>query len=114
MRKCVRDQHEGRKLKIPLAARHVWEWFKELDRARAGTGFGVNPLSYTEIYSWSRVRQIALSPWHIDALISMDDMRLMLFAEKKSDEDKGDEKTTVSERPLTTRLFDALFPAKRK
>jgi hypothetical protein len=74
----------------------------------------VNPISYTEIYSWSRVRLIVLSPWHVDAIISMDDMRLTLFAEKRADAEKAEETASVSERPLTGRLFDALFPAKRR
>lgn len=85
-----------------------------MDRTRAGTGFGVNPISYTEIYAWSRVRSIVLSPWHVDALISMDDMRLTVLAEKRSNAEKAEEKAEISERPLSGRLFDALFPAKRR
>ncbi len=41
-------------------------------------------------------------------------MRLTVLAEKRNDADKAEEKAEVSERPLTGRLFDALFPAKRK
>jgi hypothetical protein len=82
-----------------------------MDRARAGTGYGINPLSYSDILAWSRLRRVALMPWHVDAIISMDAMRLQLYFEKTAKEKEPEQK--VSERKLTTRLFDALFPAKR-
>jgi hypothetical protein len=44
----------------------------------------------------------------------MDDMRLTVLAEKRSNAEKAEEKAEISERPLTGRLFDALFPTKRK
>lgn len=82
-----------------------------MDRARAGTGFGINPIAWQEINAWARLRKLDLSQWEIDALISLDSLRVELFyAKNKPDE----EEQQVSERPLTSRLFDALFPTKRK
>ncbi|WP_445263523.1 phage tail assembly chaperone [Rhizobium rhizogenes] len=97
---------------MPAAGAHVWAWFRELDRARTSNGYGLNPLSYSDIDAWSRLRRISLLAWHLDALISMDGQRLHLLYEKTASE--TEEKPTVSERPLTARLFDALFPAKTK
>lgn len=42
----------------------------------------------------------------------MDIRRREMLAKK--DETETEKKVEVSERPLTSRLFDALFPAKRK
>ncbi|MGO7785684.1 hypothetical protein ACC717_37345, partial [Rhizobium ruizarguesonis] len=67
---CVLDQHDKKPIKIPAAGEHVWRLFKELDRARAGTGFGINPIAWQEIDSWARLRKLNLSQWEIDALIS--------------------------------------------
>lgn len=90
----------------------MWRWFKELDRARTGTGFGINPIAWQEIDAWAHRRKVEPSQWEIDALISLDALRMELFYASKTDE--VEEKPQVSERPLTARLFDALFPNKRK
>lgn len=83
-----------------------------MDRARTGTGFGINPLAWQEIDAWARRRKVDPSQWEIDALISLDSIRIELFYAAKGEDDA--EEQPVSERPLTTRLFDALFPSKRK
>ncbi|TBE49209.1 hypothetical protein ELH06_08560 [Rhizobium ruizarguesonis] len=83
-----------------------------MDRARAGTGFGINPIAWQEIDAWARCRKVDPSQWEIDALISLDSLRMELFYAAKG-KDNADE-PQVSERPLTSRLFDALFPKKRK
>ena len=90
----------------------MWAWFRELDRARASNGYGLNPISYSDIDAWARLRRIALLYWHLDALISMDGQRLKLLYDKTASE--TEDKPAVSERPLTARLFDALFPSKSK
>jgi len=90
----------------------VWAWFRELDRARHSNGYGLNPLTYSDIDAWSRLRRISLLAWHLDALILMDGERLKLLYEKT--EAETEDKPKVSERPLTARLFDALFPTKSK
>ncbi|WP_120296541.1 hypothetical protein [Rhizobium sp. WW_1] len=90
----------------------MWAWFRELDRARASNGYGLNPLSYSDIDAWTRLRRISLLAWHLDALISMDGQRLQLLYEKTAAE--TEDKPVVSERPLTPALFDALFPPKGK
>lgn len=100
-------------LKIPAAGEHVWRWFKELDRARTSTGFGVNPITWQEIDAWATRRKVDPSQWEIDALISLDSLRVELFYSAKAPE-KEEQQEEVSSRPLSSRLFDALFPAKRK
>jgi hypothetical protein len=47
----------------------------------------------------------------LDAILAMDLKRREVMAPKAEPEA---EKPHVSERPLTSRLFDALFPSKRK
>ncbi|MHC2298146.1 hypothetical protein ACVJBD_002352 [Rhizobium mongolense] len=49
----------------------------------------------------------------MDAIIAMDLKRREVMAKKDEDRDEA-EKPKVSERPLTSRLFDAIFPTKRK
>lgn len=47
-------------------------WFLELNAARTGTGFGANPLSFTEIFSWSALTRVRLRPWEVAALRRLD------------------------------------------
>ncbi|WP_445177268.1 phage tail assembly chaperone [Rhizobium leguminosarum] len=103
------DQLKGKKPRIPVAGRHVWEWFWKMDRTREGTGYGINPLQPTQIEAWMRLRRIVPQAWHLDAIDKMDATRMRVYFEKKDDK----EPEQVSSRPLTSRLFDALFPAKR-
>lgn len=57
---------------LPWAAAHVWEWFSELNTARHGTGFGVNPISWAELSAWSALTGRTLRPWEVRALRAVD------------------------------------------
>nr|WP_165422292.1 hypothetical protein [Rhizobium ruizarguesonis] len=48
----------------------------------------------------------------MDAIIAMDLKRREVVAQKTADKEEPEQQ--VSERPLTSRLFDAIFPTKRK
>jgi hypothetical protein len=109
--KLIADQHEGKKLRIPVAGEQVWFWFRELDSQRTGNGYGANAIGFTAIKSWADLRNIRLKPWQLDALIAMDLKRRATLVTK---DETPEDKPAVSERPLTARLFEALFPAKRK
>ncbi|WP_320196219.1 phage tail assembly chaperone [Agrobacterium rosae] len=94
-------------MKIPSAGSHVWVWFRELDRARPGTGYGINPISWHELDAWSRLRKVVPSQWEVDAIMALDAVRMEIFYEKQNAQEEP--KPEVSERPLTSSLFDALF-----
>lgn len=81
-----------------------------MDRARPGTGYGINPISWHELDAWSRRRKVEPSQWEVDAIMSLDAVRMELYYEKQKTEEEP--KQEVSQRPLTSRLFDALFPGK--
>ncbi|WP_426235873.1 phage tail assembly chaperone [Pararhizobium sp. DWP1-1-3] len=104
----MRDQHQGKKPRIPIAGQHVWHWFKKMDVTREGTGYGINPLQPTQIEAWTRQRGIKLTPWQLDAIEALDVLRLQLFFEKSSGD--KDTEVVISDRPLSPALFDAIFP----
>ena len=56
-----------------------------------------------------RSRHIAPSAWQLDAIDHLDATRMRVYFE---DSEKKQPKAEVSERPLTSRLFEALFPQK--
>ena len=68
---------------FPDGLEYVWHWFCELDRARTGSGFGANPVSWRELCAWARTRRVQLSRFETDCLMALDGVRLVALA--KSD-----------------------------
>lgn len=69
----------------------------------------MNALGFREIKAWADLREISLLPWELDAILALDLKRRAVAATKKDDKPKDE----VSIRPLTCRLFDALFPSRK-
>lgn len=63
---------EYQSLKPPEAVIHCWHWFIELNRTRASNGFGQNPISYTEIVSWSQLTGVDPEPLEVQAIMALD------------------------------------------
>ncbi|MCM2293031.1 hypothetical protein NAC44_11930 [Allorhizobium sp. BGMRC 0089] len=82
-----------------------------MDRTREGTGYGINPLQPSQIQAWFQMRHISPLAWHLDAIERMDALRMKTYFEKRDEDSKPADQ--VSSRPLTSKLFDALFPSKR-
>lgn len=59
----------------PFPIRHAWLWsvFAELSQARTSNGFGLNPISYTDIDAYRRVTSQRLKPWHVRVIRAIDD-----------------------------------------
>ncbi|WP_448508786.1 phage tail assembly chaperone [Immundisolibacter sp.] len=57
---------------LPEVARHIWGWFLELNSARSGNGFGISPISYSEIVAWSKLTETVIEPWEVKALRVID------------------------------------------
>jgi len=50
--------------KLPESAAYIWHWFWELK--------GSQPLTYTEIKSWSELTATPLTPFEVQALVELD------------------------------------------
>lgn len=87
---------------------HILGWFFELDLTRSAGPHGPEPIGYTEIEAWSRLRDVSLEGWELAALLKMDQRYLQKAQEmmKIGDNYRSE---VVTERPLTMELFDALF-----
>lgn len=56
----------------PDGLAHVWMMFLDLHRARSSNGFGANPISYSEMFAWSSMNGLAVTPYEIGALRQLD------------------------------------------
>lgn len=68
---------------MPPALVYLWNWFMELEAARGGNGYGINPLSFAEIHAWTQLTRVQPVPWEIDAIKRIDAVRIRISNEKK-------------------------------
>jgi hypothetical protein len=68
--------------KMPEMLAYLWVWFCELDAARGGNGFGLNPIGYSEIKAWAELTRVQPEPWEIEALRRFDAVRIRVANEK--------------------------------
>ena len=64
---------------------YLFNWFLELDAGRGGNGFGLNPLSYTEIQAWAALTRVGLAPWEVETIKRVDSVRIRVSNEKTGD-----------------------------
>lgn len=77
----------GRKIEdnspvLPREARYLWTTFVSLHRARTSSGFGPNPITWTEIDAYCRLNGTALDPWEVEAVRALDDTYMSVAAEE--------------------------------
>lgn len=66
---------------LPESTAYIWLWFIDLASARQ-CGMSVNPISYTEILSWSQLKRITPAEWEIEAIKAIDAAFLASIAEE--------------------------------
>lgn len=66
----------------PHELEHLLAAFFELNSGRGSNGFGPSPLTFTEIESWTRLRQFPLTAWEVDVIKKLDAVFLEDHAKK--------------------------------
>ena len=69
-------------LEFPFIFEHLWKYFSQLNNARSSNGFGLNSLSYTEIYAWSQLTNSEVTPKELDILKQLDYLYLTVNQKK--------------------------------
>lgn len=57
-----------------MALMHVWRMFLRLSSRRGSNGFGVNPISWSEIDAFVRNSRVKVAPWEIEVIEMLDDL----------------------------------------
>lgn len=68
----------------PPGLDYVFVWFCELNAARGGSGFGFNPLSFTELDAWCRVTGREIDAFEARCLFALDGAWLAEQAERQA------------------------------
>jgi len=58
-------------------------WFSELSGSRS-SGMDVNPISFLDIFAWSQLKHLQLSPWELKMIQSLDICWRNVHAEDQS------------------------------
>lgn len=66
----------------------LWSWFITLHESRSSTGFGVNPISFSDIAAFFHLQQIEPHIWEVDTIKRLDRETLRIFAKKAEQESK--------------------------
>ena len=66
----------------------LWSWFMELNESRTSTGFGMNPISYSDIFAYFNLQGITPHKWEVDTLRRLDREVLSIYAKKAQADSK--------------------------
>jgi hypothetical protein len=69
---------------FPELASHVWATFIELHNGRTYGMSGPHPLSFDIIKSWCDLMGVALNPWEIDTIKSLDNIWITITGEESN------------------------------
>lgn len=94
----------GRDVALPEAGCLIWSWFVELSASRTYGMSGPNPLSWSEIEAWARLRRWPLSDSHITILRALD----RAWLEHAYAGISGGQPPASAQR-ITPAAFDAVF-----
>lgn len=61
---------------LPLDFAHLWNAFIELHQARGSSGFGPEPIRYSEIAAFRSLTGQDLSPWEVKVIRALDTLYL--------------------------------------
>lgn len=67
---------------MPSVLAYLWIWFCELDVGRGNNGFGLNPLTFSELLAWTQLMRVKPEPWEIEAIKRIDAVRIRVANEK--------------------------------
>jgi hypothetical protein len=75
-------------VELPESSFQVWKWFIDLHNSRTSNGFGVNPISYTEIKAYFDLIDIKPEEWEVTLIKLFDNEALSAYAKEAEAERK--------------------------
>lgn len=76
-------------LEIPQSCEHVWKWFIDLNSGRTSNGFGPNPLTYSDIYSYFTLYNMYPDEWELELIKVLDKTALDAISKQIDKETKS-------------------------
>ena len=67
---------------------YVWNYFIDLNNSRTSNGFGLNPISYTEIKSYFDLYMLVPAEYEITLIKRLDSIALKCFSKEQEKTEK--------------------------
>lgn len=83
---------------FPWLLHREWRWFQEINSARQGTGFGVNPTPYSEIRHYFELMQESPNPSQIRIIRKLDSVAMGHHAKLRREQKEADKKKRAVSR----------------
>jgi hypothetical protein len=64
---------------MPEDLEYLWAVFVELSNSRGVGQTGAESITLSNIYNWSQLKRVVLSPWEIDTIIRLDHLWLKIL-----------------------------------
>lgn len=73
---------------LPESCTQVWKWFIDLNNSRSSNGYGVNPISYSDMKAYFDLIAIEVEDWELELIKRIDNEALKSYAEEAEAERK--------------------------
>jgi len=78
---------------LPEIFNETWEWFLRLNRKRQSSGFGVNPIPYSEILSLFQLLRYEPQSWELEMIELFDEVAMEEYSKEMKKEQKKSSKS---------------------
>lgn len=75
-------------MNLPDSMKFVWMWFIELHNSRTSSGFGLNPIQYSEIKAYFELKGITPDEWEVQLIKRLDSIAMNHYAEEAKKEEQ--------------------------
>ena len=73
---------------LPDCFKYAWEYFLKLNQKRTSNGFGLNPISYSEMKSFFELNRIIPDPIEVEVISLLDNIALEHYAKEQEKNNK--------------------------
>ncbi len=67
---------------LPESCTQVWRWFIDLNNSRSSNGFGVNPISYSDIKAYIDLIGVEIEDWELQLIKQLDNEAMNSYAKE--------------------------------
>lgn len=71
---------------MPEQLNYIWYWFLMLHSNRSSNGFGVNPISYQDMWFYFQIEGVEPESWEIELIKRFDNIYMEYISEQQKKE----------------------------
>lgn len=71
---------------MPQELQYIWYWFLMLHNTRSSNGFGLNPISYQDMWFFFQIEGVEPESWEVDLIKQFDNIYMTQIHEQQKKE----------------------------